>query len=66
MKLKKEKEKFLMYSNWIKDNKVKKDKEIINVNYVIDIITKIRSFKNELNVSPGSYIDISIQNINKT
>jgi len=64
-KLKKEKEKYLMYSQWIKDRKVQKDKEITNVNKVIDVISKIRSFKNELNVSPGSFIDISIQNINK-
>ena len=54
-----------MYSNWIKDNKVQKDKEITNVNQVIDVISKIRSFKNELNVSPGSFIDISIENIKK-
>ena len=62
-RLKKQKEKYLMYSNWIKDNKVQKDKEITNVNQVIDVISKIRSFKNELNVSPGSFIDISIENI---
>ena len=64
-RLKKQKEKYLMYSNWIKDNKVQKDKEIKNVNQVIDVISKIRSFKNELNVSPGSFIDISIENIKK-
>ena len=64
-RLKKQKEKYLMYSNWIKDNKVQKDKEITNVNQVIDVISKIRSFKNELNVSPGSFIDISIENIKK-
>ena len=32
---------------------------------MISIITEIRSFKNELNVSPGSFIDISIEKINK-
>ena len=51
-KLKKQKEKYLMYSNWIKDSKIRKDKEIANVDQVIDVISKIRSFKNELNVSP--------------
>ena len=30
---------------------------------MIKIISIIRSFKNELNVSPGSYIDISLQKI---
>ena len=64
-KLVKQKEKYLMYAPWIKDNKIKKDKEITNVNQVIDVISKIRSFKNELNVSPGSFVDISIQNVSK-
>ena len=64
-KLGNKKEKYLMYANWIKDSKVKRDKEITNVNQVIDVISKIRSFKNELNVSPGSFIDISIQNVKK-
>ena len=32
---------------------------------MINIISEIRSFKNELNVSPGSFIDVSISNINK-
>jgi len=57
--------KFLMYAPWIKDKIVKKDNEIKNVNELINVISKIRSFKNELNISPGSYIDISIQNVNK-
>ncbi len=30
---------------------------------IIDVIYKIRSFKNELSVSPGSFIDISTQNL---
>ena len=42
---------------------VKKNKEVVNVNLIIDVIYKIRSFKNELSVSPGSFIDISIQNL---
>ncbi len=54
-----------MYTSWIKDKKIQKDKEIKNVNQVIDVISKIRSFKNELNVNPGSFIDISIQNASK-
>jgi len=56
---------YLMYAPWIKDNKVKKDKEITNVNHVMGVISKIRSFKNELSVSPGSFIDISTQSLSK-
>ena len=64
-KLGNKKEKYLMYSNWIQDNKARKDKEITDVNQVIDVISKIRSFKNELNISPGSFIDVSIQSVSK-
>jgi len=31
---------------------------------MINIISEIRSFKNELNVRPGSFIDISVEKIN--
>ena len=54
-----------MYANWIKDNKVGKDKETTEVNQVIDVISRIRAFKNELSVSPGSFIDISVQSVSK-
>ncbi len=64
-KLGNKKEKYLMYVNWIKDNKAQKDKEITDVNQVIDLISRIRSFKNELSVSPGSFIDISVQSVSK-
>ncbi len=40
-------------------NKWQKNQKVIN------IISQIRSFKNELNVSPGSFIDISLGKINK-
>ena len=64
-KLGSKKNKFLMHTPWIKDEKVQNDKEISNVNQLIDVISKIRSFKNELNVSPGSFIDISIKNVSR-
>ena len=64
-KLGNKKNKYLMYTPWIKDKKIKKDQESINVEKLIEIISKIRSFKNELNVSPGSFIDISIQSVSK-
>ena len=55
---------FLMLSNWI-SGKIKKDIDHTNVQKIINIISEIRSFKNELNVSPGSFINISINNIKK-
>ena len=64
-KLGNKKEKYLMYANWIKDNKARKDKETTDVNQVIDVISRIRAFKNELSVSPGSFIDISVQSVSK-
>ena len=53
---------YLMLANWI-SGKPKKDKYSKEVEKIINIITEIRSFKNELNVSPGSFIDISIEKI---
>ena len=55
---------YLMLSNWI-SGKPMKDKNFKEVEKVINIISQIRSFKNELNVSPGSFIDISLSKINK-
>ena len=55
---------YLMLSNWI-SGKAKKDKDFKEVEKVINIISQIRSFKNELNVSPGSFIDVSLGKINK-
>ena len=55
---------YLMFSNWIA-GKIKKDNDFKEVEKVINIITQIRSFKNELNISPGSFIDISLVKINK-
>jgi valyl-tRNA synthetase len=55
---------FLMLANWPSE-KPKKDKNHKEVENMINIISAIRSFKNELGVSPGSFIDISIGKINK-
>ena len=52
-----------MYSNWI-SGKVKKDNDFKNVEKLIKTISAIRSFKNEINISPGSFIDISLEKIN--
>ena len=62
-KLKTKTTKYLMYANWINQKKVKIDKSVKNVNEIIQIISNIRSFKNELNVGPGSYVDISIEKL---
>jgi valyl-tRNA synthetase len=55
---------FLMLANW-HSGKPKKDKDYKEVEKIINIISVIRSFKNELGVSPGSFIDISINKVNK-
>ncbi len=64
-KLGNKKNKYLMYTSWINDTGILNDKETTSVNQLIDVISKIRSFKNELNVSPGSFINISIKNVSK-
>ena len=57
-----QKKEFLMHANWIKEMP-KKDKSINDVIKMINLITQLRSLKNELNVSPGSFVDISLNNI---
>ena len=61
-KLDKSGKNYLMLANWI-SGKPKKDKYSKEVEKIINIITEIRSFKNELNVTTGSFIDISIEKI---
>ena len=55
---------FLMYANW-PCGKAKIDQSIKDVEKIITFISELRSFKNELNVSPGSFINISINKITK-
>ena len=55
---------FLMHANW-PSGKSKKDQSMKDVEKIINVISELRLFKNELNVSPGSFIDISINKINK-
>ena len=61
-KLDNSKKNFLMLANWPK-GKSKKDKNFKEVKKMINMISGIRSFKNELKVSPGSFIDISIEKV---
>ena len=53
-----------MHTNWTL-NKIKSDKNIKEVQKIIDLISQLRSFKNELNVSPGSFVDMSLANLPK-
>ena len=53
-----------MFANW-PSGKLNKDKNLKEVERMISIISEIRSFKNELNIYPGSFIDLSIEKINK-
>ena len=55
---------YLMYANW-PSGKAKKDQSLKEVEKIISVISELRSFKNELNVSPGSFIDISMTKIAK-
>jgi valyl-tRNA synthetase len=54
---------FLMLANW-PTGEINKDTSTEQVENIISIISQIRSFKNELYVSPGSFIDMSIKDIN--
>ena len=55
---------FLMFANWPIGNK-RIDSSTNQVEKIINIISELRSFKNELNVSPGSFIDVSTEDIGK-
>ena len=55
---------FLMLANW-PSGKPKKDISTNQVEKIISIVSELRSFKNELSVSPGSFIDISIETVSK-
>ena len=55
---------YLMLTNWV-SGKIVKDSDLKDVEKTIKIISNIRSFKNELNIKPGSFIDISLEKIDK-
>ena len=61
-KLDNSKKNYLMLANWASGSS-KKDQDFKEVEKIINIISQIRSFKNELNVSPGSFVDISLSKI---
>ncbi|WP_415309218.1 valine--tRNA ligase [Candidatus Pelagibacter sp. Uisw_099_02] len=55
---------FLMLANW-PSGEPKKDISTNQVEKIISIVSELRSFKNELNVGPGSFIDISVESVSK-
>lgn len=55
---------FLMLANW-PIGKSDKDLSTNQVEKIISIISELRSFKNELSVSPGSFIDISVESVSE-
>ena len=63
-KLDKDSSDYLMFSNWSIEKPIQ-DKSFNDVSRIIDIITSFRSFKNELGVSPGSFIDVSLESTSK-
>ncbi len=62
-KLDKDSSDYLMLANWSEEKPLESN-EYNDVSNIIEIITSIRSFKNEIGVSPGSLIDISLANTN--
>ena len=48
-----------MYKNWNVDKQSNFVKSSDKINWLINLITSIRSTKVDLNISPGSFIDIS-------
>ena len=55
---------FLMLANW-PSGEFERDSSTNQVEKIISIVSELRSFKNELSVSPGSFIDISIETVSK-
>jgi len=55
---------FLMLANW-PSGRLERDSSTNQVEKIISIVSELRSFKNELSVSPGSFIDISVESVSK-
>ena len=54
----------LMFKNWDLTIQPKFNKSHQKIDWLIDLITSIRSTKVDLNISPGLFIDISIEELN--
>ncbi|MDA9083383.1 valine--tRNA ligase [Candidatus Pelagibacter sp.] len=55
---------FLMLANW-PSGEIERDSSTNQVEKIISIVSELRSFKNELSVSPGSFIDISVESVSE-
>jgi len=55
----------LMFKNWDIKSESKFKKSYNKIDWLIDLVTNIRSTKVNLNVSPGAFIDISTKELNK-
>ena len=53
-----------MFKNWDANPQSSFNKSYNKIGWLIDLVTNIRSTKANLNVSPGSFIDISISELN--
>ncbi len=62
-KLDKDGKDFLMLKNWSEASS-DKDKDSDEVNEIIEFVSSIRSFKNEIEISPGSFVKILVNKIN--
>ncbi len=62
-KLDKDGKDFLMLKNWSEASS-NKDKDSDEVNEIIEFVSSIRSFKNEIEISPGSFVKILVNKIN--
>ena len=54
----------LMFKNWEIQSQSSFNKSYKKIDWLIDLVTSIRSTKVDLNVPPGSFIDISISELN--
>ena len=54
----------LMFKGWDIKSQPTFSKSYSKIDWLIDLVTRIRSTKIDLNVSPGSFVDISINELN--
>ena len=55
----------LINFNFKKDHKLKNSKGAKNIDYIISFITDLRSIKAKLNISPGNFVDLNIDELPK-
>ena len=55
----------LVNFNFKKDHKLKNSKGVKDIDYIINFITDLRSIKAKLNISPGNFVDLNIEELPK-